>query len=57
LKSAINKIENNRRRYSNSINNIKKKMIYLGKSKNRIRELINEILSKKKQDRAMYKRN
>jgi CDP-glycerol glycerophosphotransferase (TagB/SpsB family) len=43
LKSAINKIENNRRRYSNSINNIKKKMTYLGKSKKRINYLLNKL--------------
>ena len=45
LKSAINKIENNRRGYSNSINNIKKKMTYLGKSKKRINYLLNKLWS------------
>jgi hypothetical protein len=43
LKPAINKIENNRRKYSNSINNIKKKMTYLGKSKKRINYLLNKL--------------
>jgi hypothetical protein len=45
LKSAINKIENNRHKYSNSINNIRKKIIYLGKSKKRINYLLGCLVS------------